>query len=463
MALSCLDRNLRGHGLGLGQLILASVGHEDGTGPDGGVKHLNQTLLAAGIEVGKGVKKGSPPVAPVNICLYLGQNSMVEEMAVIGRRSRNDGLGLEMGPVRIHEGPGEVYDFLPPPLQDESRLFRNDRHIGGFEVLLGRILHEELFVFGRHNNCHPLLGLGNSQLCPVQARILLWHLIEIYDQAVRQLADGNGNAARPEVIALLDDVGDFLPAEETLQLPLRRRIALLDLCPALGRGLGIVRLGGAGRSPDAVPAGPAAEEDDPVPGIRSQPLNRSSGRSPENGPDFHPLGRIVGVVEFLDIPGRQADLIPVRRISMGGLPAELLLGELALHGLRVRHRGVRSPGDPHGLIDIGPAGKRVPDGPAQAGGRPAEGLDFRRVVVGLVLEVQEPLLFDPVHFNRDDDGAGIDFVGFLLIIELALGLELLGCKEGDVHEADVFIVPVLIENLEIVLIFFERIFDRLLI
>ena len=62
--------------------------------------------------------------------------------------------------------------------------------------------------------------------------------------------------------------------------------------------------------------------------------------------------------------------------------------------------GRRTPVTRMSLIDIGPAGKRVADAAADAGGRAAEGLDLGGVVVGLVLEHEQPVLLLAVHRRR---------------------------------------------------------------
>ncbi len=121
---------------------------------------------------------------------------------------------------------------------------------------------------------------------------------------------------------------------------------------------------------------------------------------------------------------------------MGGGGGELALGELAGNGLGDGDGGVRRPGDPHGLVDVAPAGEGVPDGPADAGGRPAEGLNFGGVVVGLVFKHQQPLLLFPVHIHRDFNGAGVDLLRFIQVPENAGLFQVPGPHGGKVHEAD---------------------------
>ena len=126
------------------------------------------------------------------------------------------------------------------------------------------------------------------------------------------------------------------------------------------------------------------------------------------------------MIDLLHIACGKADLVAVGAVAVGRAPHQLLLGKLALHGLGYGHRGIGRPGDSHGLINISTAGKGIADGAAQAGGRSAEGLDLRGVVVGLVLEVHQPLLGLSVDLYRHHDAAGVDLVGFLLIFKLSL-------------------------------------------
>ena len=66
----------------------------------------------------------------------------------------------------------------------------------------------------------------------------------------------------------------------------------------------------------------------------------------------------------------------------------------SLPGMRLGHgrQRVGRAGHAHGLVDVAAAGQGVADGAADAGGRAAEGLDLGGVVVGLVLEQEQPVL-----------------------------------------------------------------------
>ena len=119
------------------------------------------------------------------------------------------------------------------------------------------------------------------------------------------------------------------------------------------------------------------------------------------------------MIDFFHIACSQTDLITIGRIAAGCSPYQFFLWQLTLHGVCHRHCRIRCPGNTHGLINIATPGKRIADTASQAGGCPAEGLNFGRMIMGLILEKYQPfLLHRPlsiVHFNRNHNGTGIDF------------------------------------------------------
>ena len=88
--------------------------------------------------------------------------------------------------------------------------------------------------------------------------------------------------------------------------------------------------------------------------------------------------------------------------------------------------------------------------PVNAGGRAAEGLDLGGVVVGLVLEEEQPVLEGAVDVNLDLDGAGVDLLGLVEVLELAGVLEPLGADGAHVHEAHgLGVAPELVAHLHV--------------
>ena len=183
-----------------------------------------------------------------------------------------------------------------------------------------------------------------------------------------------------------------------------------------------MNLRGTRRTADAVASGSAAEQYNHIARVGTHAHHVLSRCRRDDRAELHALCDIVGVIDLFHVAGRKTDLVSVGRIAVRRLRDELSLRELARQRLCERTGRIRRAGDAHCLIDIGSAGERVADGTAEAGRRAAEGLNFRRVVVGLVLKVDEPLLLLAVDRNRHDNGAGIDLIRLFLVRELAVPL-----------------------------------------
>ena len=158
--------------------------------------------------------------------------------------------------------------------------------------------------------------------------------------------------------------------------------------------------------------------------------------SAHDGADLHALGHVAGVIELVDLTGGKADLVAVAGVAGGSSGHELTLRQLALERLGHGDGGVAGAGDTHGLVHVAAARQRVADGTAHAGGGTAEGLDLGRVVVGLVLKEEQPVLVLAVDIDLHLDGAGVNLLGLVDIGHDAGLLEVLGADGAHVHEAD---------------------------
>ena len=182
-----------------------------------------------------------------------------------------------------------------------------------------------------------------------------------------------------------------------MDFPLLRCVALLNLRGHGIQGLQIVGLGGARSPADAVPAGTTAQEDHLIAGGRGKAHHIGGRGRPHHGPHLHMLGSISLVVDLADHAGGQADLVAIGGVARRRSDRQLALGELALQRLAHRIPHVAAAGEAHGLIYIGAAGQGIPNGPADAGGRAAKGLDLSGMVVGFILEHEKPVLMLSVH------------------------------------------------------------------
>ena len=85
-------------------------------------------------------------------------------------------------------------------------------------------------------------------------------------------------------------------------------------------------------------------------------------------------------------------------------------------------------------MDVGSARQRIADTAADTGGRAAEGLDLGGVVVGLVLEHEQPVLLLAVHGGGDVDGAGVDLLALVQLGQQAAFFQGLGTDGGQIHQ-----------------------------
>ena len=142
------------------------------------------------------------------------------------------------------------------------------------------------------------------------------------------------------------------------------------------------------------------------------------------------------MVDLVYKTGRKADLVAVGGVACRGGLAQLALRQLVFERFREGNGRVARAGHAHRLIDVGAAGERVADGAAEAGRRAAERFDLGRVVVGLVLEHEQPVLVVTVYECLYLDGAGVDLLGLVDVLKVAALLEYLGRDGTHVHQRD---------------------------
>ena len=215
----------------------------------------------------------------------------------------------------------------------------------------------------------------------------------------------------------------------------------------------------------AVAAGTSAHQNDDVTGITVLSLNIGARSSTHDGTDLHTLCNIVRMIDLIHKAGSQTDLVSVGAVTLRCAGGELSLRKLACQRVLQGSGRVCSAGHTHCLVHIAAARERIADRTAEAGSGTTERLDLGRMVVCLILEEHEPLLGLGLavshNVNRNDHGAGVDLVGDLHVLELALGTELLHREKSYVHEADEFVVAALVENLALCLICVKCGLDRL--
>ena len=151
IAFSFQNRKLRDHGLRLCKLVFSAVRHQHAACPDGGIKHLHQSLLRAAVQPGQSLK----PFCTDFIFIYIS----LFKIAVLPGRHLNLNGSLLMRAVCIQKCALKVDDGPAPPLHDKPRAFGHDRNPCSLKVFLRGILHELRLVLRVNNDRHALLGL----------------------------------------------------------------------------------------------------------------------------------------------------------------------------------------------------------------------------------------------------------------------------------------------------------------
>ena len=410
------------HGLDGRALIPAAEGHEHRTGSDGGVEPLGKAAAGADVQIGGKRQHTGPEVR---------RHSLFKGFRCFGRD-----LGVLLRAVGAEERPRQIDDHATVPAHAQPRRFGDARDQRGLEVLLPGEAAEGLRVLRRDDDGHALLGFRDGELRAVESVVFARDRVQIHVQPVRELADGHADAAGSEVVAALDEPRGVRIAEEPLQLALLGRVALLHLGAAGVERRERVRLGGARGTAAAVAPRAPAEQDHRVAGQRLLASDVFRRDRRDDRADLQMLGRVAGVVELVHLPGGQADLVAVGGIAGGRRRDELSLRQLAGQRPVGRLQGVGRAGDAHGGVDVRPPGERVADGAADAGGRAAEGLDLRGVVVRFIFEQEQPRLRAGIRLHGDFYGAGVHFLRLVEPGKPPLGFEHLRRERGDVHEID---------------------------
>ena len=427
------DGELGDHALGRRQLVSAAERHENRAAADGRVKALGKPLLTADIEIAHIFQHRRRKI--LTACPDLRRHLAQVALRLARLPDRNPDMLLHA--VRVEKGTVHRDDGLAAPLHDEPRLCRHlcDRRC--LKVLLLCRRAEDFDVLLVEDDRHALLRFGYGKLCAVKTGILLFHSVQVDDETVGKLADGDSDAARAEVVAALDPAGNARRAEETLNLALGRRIALLHLGAAARKRLFRMLLGGTRRTAAAITPGAPADEDDDISRRRLCADDIFLRCRRDDRTDLHALCHVALMVDLAHLPRRKPDLVAIGAVAGCGAERDLLLRELA--GKRVLDGAARigRARHAHRLIDVGTAGKRIADRTAETGRRAAERLDLRRMVVRLVLEHDEPVFLLPVHVCLDDDAACIDLIALVEVFELSFPAKCLHAHDGDIHQCHI--------------------------
>ena len=412
--------------LGLGSLEQASVRHQDRGTAYRAVEHLHQALLGCHVRLPHQGKHAGTQVLPFR--------TAQERIHIRHRLHR--GLCEMRRAGAVYESAAEVCDLRAVVEHAHAAGVRNIGHITYLYIVREREAFELRSVFSSHDYGHALLRLADRQLGGVQAVVLHGHAVQVDVQAVSKLADCYAHAASAEVVGTLDEARNLGAAEEALELALLGGIALLHLAAGGLEGRAGMALGRSGRTADAVAAGASAQQKHHVAGDGLLAAHVRCLYGSYHGTDLKALCGVAGVVDFAHVCGCEADLVAVAGIAGRGLAGDYALGQLAGDGIRHACADVAGAGDTHCLVDVGAAGKRVADCAAEAGGCATERFYLGRMVVCLVLELQQPLLRAGGGIDVHEDAAGVVLAAHLEVVQETLRTQVTGAHGRHFHEAE---------------------------
>ena len=255
----------------------------------------------------------------------------------------------------------------------------------------------------------------------------------------------------------------FFSAEHSLDLTFCRCITFLHLCAADFDGSLCMYLGRTGCTADTVTACTSAKKDNDISRIGVFTDNRTSRSSTHNCTDLHTFCNVVRMIDFFYSTGCKTDLVSVGAVAVGCAADKFLLRKLTLQSFFYGYSRICCTSYTHSLIYIGTSGKRVTDRTAKAGCSTTERLDLCRMVMCLILEVDQPLLFFSIHVHRHHDTAGIDLIRLFLICKLAFCFQFLHSHKGKIHQAYKLVITALVHVLMCIQIFFIGFLDRSLV
>ena len=338
----------------------------------------------------------------------------------------------------VQKFTGKIHDFLTAEYHFQTAAVGHFGNFGTFQIFRGGFFFEKDFIFRSDDHGHAFLRFGNGHFGTVQSAVFQRYGVEVNGQTVGEFTHGNGNTAGAEIVASFDQTGHIAVTEQTLDLPFGGRIPLLYFSAALFDTFFGMFFGGTRSAADAVTTGTAAEEQDDIALLRFFPFYAVFGNGADDSADFHAFGNEGVIIDLSDFPCGKADLVAVRAVTVSRFFTDLALWQLAIERFGNRGTGIRRAGHAHSLVNIGSARKRIADGAAETGCRAAERLDLCGMVMGFVLEEEQPVFFFTVVIDFDLDGTGIDLIAFIQIGQCAVFAHFLHGDGGNIHQTGRF-------------------------
>ena len=83
--------------------------------------------------------------------------------------------------------------------------------------------------------------------------------------------------------------------------------------------------------------------------------------------------------------------------------------------------------------------------------------------MSFIFKIDQPLFFFSIHIHRNNDGAGINLIGFFLILQFSFGFQLFHSQKSQIHQTDELVISSLVKYFTIRQVLLIGLNDRLFI
>ena len=411
-----------------GDLSFATKGHHYSTTTDGAIETFRHTFLAANVQTSQVAKPSSFQVS--SFCNF--SRNFIEY--VVSFSIFNYDAGMLSYAVSIEESTRQVNNLVASPVHNKARVSRYFCNNGSFQVFLVSKFNECIFISSFNYYCHTFLRFGDSKFGSVQTFVFFRNFIQIDYETIGQFANCYRYAACTEVIAAFNHSSNFRIAEQALNFTFSGRITFLYFCTAAHQGIYSVFFGRTGCTTAAVTTSLTTKEYYDIACSRTFTTNCTTRSSTNYSANFHTFSNKFFVVVFLYVTGCQTNLVTVGAIACSSTNGDFTLRQFAFDSFGNRNARVSSTGYAHCLIYIRTTGERVTDCTAKASSCATERFDFGRMVVSFIFKHYKPFFGFAIYFDRYNDGACIDFFGFVQVSKLAFFTQFFHTDNCDIHQ-----------------------------
>ena len=336
--------------------------------------------------------------------------------------------------VCIKETTFQVNNGFTIPMHDKIWFFSHCCHNNSVNIFFITFCNEGIYVFRTHHNCHPFLWFRDGNFCTIQALVFKRNLVEVDFKTICQFTDSHTDTTCSKVIGFLDETSDISITEKTLNLALFDGIPFLNLSTSSLHRLNCLNLRRPCRTTDTVTSSLTTEQDNYVTSFRFFTDYIALRSSTNNGTKFHAFSYKAWVEIFTNVSRCKTNLVTIWRITVSRCLRNDLLWQFPSASFRNRSCNITSAWDTHSLVNVWTPWQWVTNSPTDTSSRPTKWLNFRWVIVGFVLEHEEPRFLDTINVHFDFNRTGIDFVRHFHIVQTTISTLITTKNSRHIHQ-----------------------------